>query len=139
MAEALLNRIDSKNFQAVSAGTSRGLLHPLTVEVLKEVGIELSRKPRKHVQDFRDEKFDFVIALDESSAGAYRSSEPTETIHWRIDDPASMDLGEPEKQLRAFRMVRDQIAQRLRLFVIVHVRSQTASQLTTLSMTTGAR
>src|SRR5262249_42433880 len=139
MAEALLNRIDSKNFEAVSAGTSRGQLHPLTVEVMKEIGIELSQKARKHVEDLKDEKFDFVITLDERSAGAYRNSKHTETIHWRIDDPASMDAGEPEKQLRVFRMVRDQIAQRLRLFVIVHVRSQTASQLATLSMTTGAR
>ena len=100
----------------------------MTVEVMKEVGIELSPKARKHLEDFRGEKFDFVIALDESSAGAYQNSEHTETFHWRIDDPASMDLREPEKQLRAFRMVRDQIAQRLRLFVIVHVRSHALSQ-----------
>ena len=135
----MLNRIDSKNFEAVSAGTSRGRLHPLTVEVMKEVGVELSQKARKHVVDFRDEKFDFVIALDESSAGASQNTEHTQAIHWRIDKPASIDPDEPEKQLRVFRMVRDQIAQRLRLFVIVHVRSQTSSQLATLSMTTVAR
>src|SRR5262245_59504927 len=106
---------------------------------MKEIGIDLSQKATRHVADFKGNNFDYMIALDENSARAYQNSDHTETIHWRIDDPASMDLGEPEKQLRAFRMVRDQIAQRLRLFVIVHLRSQTASQLTTLSMTTGAR
>src|SRR5262245_8299719 len=139
MAEALLNRIDSKNFEAVSAGTSRGRLHPLTVEVMKEIGIDLSRKATKHVEDFSDDNFDYVITLDENSARAYQNSELTETIHWRVDDPASIDPDEPEKQLRMFRMVRDQIAQRLRLFVIVHVRSQTSSHPATLSMTTVAR
>src|SRR5262245_26114192 len=90
IAAALINRIDSKNFEAVSAGTSPGRLHRLTVEVMKEIGIELSQKARKHVKDFRDEKFDFVIALDESSARACQNSEHIETIHWRIDDPASI-------------------------------------------------
>lgn len=50
-----------------------------------------------------------------------------ETIHWRVDDLVHSS-NDPEKQLRAFRTVRDQIAQRLRLFVIVHVRSQALSQ-----------
>ena len=139
MAEALLNRIDAKNFEAVSAGTSRGRLHPLTVEVMKEIGSDLSQKTTKHVEDFRKHNFDYVITLDENSARAYQNSEHTETIHWRVDDPASIDVYEPEKQLRVFRMVRDQIAQRLRLFVIVHLRPQTSSRVATLSVTAGAR
>ena len=89
MAEALLNKIDSKNFEAVSAGTSRGRLHPLTVEVMKEVGIDLSPKATKHVGGFRNGNFDYVITLDENSARAYQNSEHTETIHWRVDDPAA--------------------------------------------------
>ena len=98
---------------------------------MREIGIDLSQKATKHVEDFREDNFDYVITLDENSARAYQNSENTGTIHWRVDDPASINPDEPEKQLRLFRMVRDQIAQRLRLFVIVHVRSQTSSQLAT--------
>jgi len=123
IAEALLARIDSEHFEAISAGTSRGRLHPLAVEVMNEVGIDLSGKVPRFLPDLGDEKFDYVITLDESTARTYRSPQHAETIHWKVDDPVAIS-SEPEKQLRAFRMVRDQIAQRLRLFVIVHVRTQ---------------
>jgi protein-tyrosine-phosphatase len=138
IAEAFLGRIDSEHFEAVSAGNSCGLLHPLAVEVMKEVGIDLSGRIPRRVQELASDKFDYVIALDESTARAYRNWQRTETIHWRVDDPVAMSK-EPEKQLRAFRLVRDQIAQRLRLFVIVHVRSQGSSVSATSSMAARAR
>ena len=138
IAEALLARIDSENFEARSAGTSRGGLHPLAVEVMNEVGIDLSGKIPRRVQELAEEKFDYVITLDENTARSYRSPQQTETIHWKVDDPVAMS-GEPDKQLRAFRMVRDQIAQRLRLFVIVHVRTQVASAPPKKSFAASAR
>jgi protein-tyrosine-phosphatase len=126
MAEALLRRIDSEHFQAVSAGTSRGRLHPLTIEVMKEIGIDLNHKIPKLLEDVTDDEFDYVITLDEISRRLCRNFQRAETIHWKLDDPVAASK-DPERQLRAFRMVRDQISQRLRLFVIVHVRPQTRS------------
>jgi len=125
IAEALLARIDSEHFEAISAGTSRGRLHPLAVEVMQEVGIDLTGKIPRRVQELADQKVDYVITLDES-ARTYPNSQHAETIHWKVDDPVAIS-SEPEKQLRAFRMVRDQIAQRLRLFVIVNVRPHVPS------------
>src|SRR5262245_12363006 len=107
MAEALLNRIDSEHFEAVSAGTSRRELHHCTVEVMKEVGIDLSQKALKRVEDLAEDKFDYVITLDDSAARAYRNFRRAATIHWKFDDPTS--FADPAKQLRVFRMVRDQI------------------------------
>ena len=126
MAEALLSRIDSENFEAASAGASRGPLHPFTVEVMKEIGIYLSQKTPQNVEDLRDDKFDYAITLDENSARVFRNFHRAETIHWKFDDPAAT-FNDPQRQLRAFRMVRDQISQRLRLFVTVHVRPQRRS------------
>src|SRR5262245_15453344 len=126
MAEALLRRIDSEHFQAVSAGKSRGQLHPLTVEVMKEIGIDLNHKIAKPLEDIRDDEFDYVITLDETNGRLCRNFRRAETMHWKLDDPVAASK-DPERQLRAFRMVRDQISQRLRLFVIVHVRPQTHS------------
>jgi arsenate reductase len=123
MAEALLSRIDSEHFEPASAGTSCGRLHPLTVEVMNEISIDLSTKTPKRVQELPDAGFDYVITLDESSARLYGNYLGVETIHWKFDDPAALS-SETDKQLRAFRMVRDQITQRLRLFVIVHVRPE---------------
>lgn len=125
MAEALLRKIDAEHFEAVSASTSRGRLHPLTVEVMKEIGIDLSQKAPKHMKDLRDDDFDYLITLDENSKRLARNFR-AETIHWKLDNPIAAS-NDPERQLRSFRMVRDQISQRLRLFVIVHVRPQTYS------------
>src|SRR5262245_19169463 len=125
MAEGLLRRIDSEHFEPTSAGISSGRLHPFSVDVMDEMGVDLSRKTPQSAQELTDDGFDCVITLDEHTAQAYSNCHRAETIHWKFDDPiASSD---PEQQLRAFRMVRDQIAQRLRLFVIVHVRSLTSA------------
>jgi protein-tyrosine-phosphatase len=126
MAEALLGRIDSEHFQAVSAGTSRGRLHPLTVEVMKEIGIDLSQKMPKQVDDLASDEFDYVITLDDSSTRMYRNSWGAEAIQWKFDDPIAVS-SDPKRRLHAFRTLRDQLTQRLRLFVIVHVRPQPKS------------
>jgi protein-tyrosine-phosphatase len=104
---------------------------------MNEVGIDLSGKVPKRVQELSDEKFDYVITLDESAA-RNPNSQHAETIHWKVDDPVAIS-SEPEKQLRAFRMVRDQIAQRLRLFVIVNVRPQVPSVSAKKSFAASAR
>ena len=121
MAEALLNRIDSEHFQPSSASISRSQLHPFSVEVMKEIGTDISPKTTPILGDLREEQFDFAITLDEKTAG--HRIPGVEVIHWKFDDPRVLS-DDPDKQLRTFRMVRDQISQRLRLFVIVEVRSQ---------------
>ena len=126
MAEALLIRIDSEHFDVISAGTSPGRLHPLTVRVMKEIGINLSQQIPKHVKDLRGNEFDYVITLDERSRRVRRNFPCAEEIHWQLDEPIVMS-SDPERQLRAFRIVRDQISQRIRLFVIVNVRPQKQS------------
>jgi protein-tyrosine-phosphatase len=104
---------------------------------MQEVGIDLSGKIPRRVQELADQKVDYVITLDESTR-TYPNSQHAETIHWKVDDPVAIS-SEPEKQLRAFRMVRDQIAQRLRLFVIVNVRPQVPSVSAKKSFAASAR
>jgi arsenate reductase len=123
MAEALLGRIDSQNFEALSAGTSCLGLHPFTVEVMNEIGIDLRLKTPRSVQEVKNDEFDYVITLgvDAKTYSKLLNFKGGEIVHWKFGDPVA-ESNDPEKQLRAFRMVRDQIAQRLRLFVIVHSR-----------------
>jgi len=121
MAEAFLIMIGSDHFDPISAGTSPGRLHPLTVQVMEEVGIDLSQQIPKHVKDLGGKEFDYVITLDENSRRVRQKSPRAEEIHWQLDEPVLMS-GDPERQLRAFRIVRDQISRRIRLFVIANVR-----------------
>jgi len=132
MAEAMLNWLDSEHFEATSAGTIYGELHPLTVEVMKEIGIDLGQKTPKSVNQLLNEEFDYVITLGRGALSCERKFPRAEVVHWKFDDPRGPD--DPESQLREFRTIRDQILQRLRLFVLVHFRSQNPSRPTTLSM-----
>ena len=121
MAEALLRLIDSRNFEASSAGLSCQPVHPLSLEVMNEIGVDLSEKAPRAVEQVRDEVFDFVIILDETAVSQPHRLTAAETVHWKFENPLTAS-NVPELQRRAFRALRDQIAQRLRLFAIVHVR-----------------
>jgi hypothetical protein len=101
---------------------------------MNEIGIDLSQKIPKCMEELKDREFDYVITLDKSTSRL--TFQRAEAIHWKFDDPIVVS-NDPERQLRSFRMVRDQIAQRLRLFTIVHVRLQTPSAPATLSMLQG--
>jgi arsenate reductase len=71
MAEALLNTIAGDKYEAESAGLEPGTLNPLAIEVMKEIGIDISRNKTKGVFDFikAGKQFNYVIAVcDETSA-----------------------------------------------------------------------
>ena len=70
------------------------------------------------VQELAEDQFDYVISLGERAISQCRDFGSAELIHWKFDDLVTLS-DDPEKQLRAFRMVRDQIAQRFNLFVLV--------------------
>jgi protein-tyrosine-phosphatase len=105
---------------------------------MNEIGVDLSRQVSRRAEELTNDEFDYVISLGDSPSCHHLMFQGAETIHWRVDDLVHRS-NDPEKQLRAFRTVRDQIAQRLRLFVIVHVRSQALSQSVALSVAAASR
>jgi protein-tyrosine-phosphatase len=125
MAEALLNRVDSANFEATSAGIRPGEMHPLTVEVMREIGIDLEERGTRSTQDVLHRDFDFVITLCESARFGCPTFAGAEVVHWRFDDPLA-ELDDTKKK-RMFQSLREQIAQRVRLFALVQARSATVN------------
>jgi protein-tyrosine-phosphatase len=124
MAEAMLNRLDSEHFDAMSAGIDRGTINPLTVDVMKSMGVDLTARCIKTVRELTPLEFDFVITLCDRARFECPKVEGAEFVHWRLDNP----LAEPDlvKQKRMFRSLCDQIAQRVRLFALVQVRAAVA-------------
>lgn len=122
MAEALLNRIAPEHFDATSAGLEPDFVrpHPLTIEVMEECGFDLRQTVCTKASVLRDQKFDFVITIGDRNRFRRLVVAGSEFVHWEFEDPTKFT--DAEKQLRAFRMARDQIAQRLNLFVLVQVR-----------------
>ena len=89
-------------------------------------------KTPKSVNQLLNEEFDYVITLGRRAQSCDRKFPCAEVVHRKFDDPRGPD--DPERQLREFRTIRDQILQRLRLFVLVHLRSQIPSRPTSLPM-----
>jgi arsenate reductase len=120
MAEALLKGLDPGHFEVLSAGVERGETHPLTIEVMKEIGIDLEGRVTKAVRDLRGLGFDFVVTLCDRAKSECPNFPESEVVHWQFDNP----FATPDhlKQKRIFRSIRDQIAQRIRLFALVQVR-----------------
>src|SRR5215510_4288487 len=120
MAEALLKRLDSAHFDVTSAGIDCVDMHPHAIEVMKEIGVDLEGRVPKAMHDVLNLRFDIVITLCDRARVACPKFPRAELVHWRFDDPlAAM---EDIKRKRLFESLRDQIAQRVRLFALVQVR-----------------
>jgi len=108
MAEAFLARIPG--VAAASAGTHPAGVHPLTVRVLAEVGIDWTGARSKPITEMLDREWDLVLTVCDNAReacpvvpGARR------TAHESFPDPAAVG-GTDEERLAAFREVRDAIA-----------------------------
>ena len=104
MAEGLLRSMASDRFDVVSAGTQPKGVHPRTVDAMRELGIDVSSHTSKDVQQFLNEKFEYVITVCDRAKQACPIFPGAEPIHWGFDDPAEAP---PEKKMEFFRRVRN--------------------------------
>jgi arsenate reductase len=116
MAEAFLKQMAGGRFAVESAGLEPGKLNPLAIEVMKEVGIDVSQNKTKSVFDFykAGKQYDYVITVcDESQSGACPVFPGKgERLHWGFDDPSGFQ-GTWEEKIEKTREVRDKIKLRV--------------------------
>ena len=122
MSEALLREKGEGLFEAVSAGTHPKGLHPLTIKVMDERGIDVRDQRSKDVTEFLTDTFDYVITVcDRANEECPVFPGDYERIHWSFEDPAAA-TGSEERQLEVFRRVRIAIENRIALFINAHRR-----------------
>ena len=113
MAEGLVNHDLAGKVQAFSAGTEPSSVNPLVIAAMKEVGIDISRHRSKSIDEFSDEKFDFVITLcDHAAESCPVFFGGVQRIHMGFPDPAAV-TGTEEEKLSFFRKLRDQIREKI--------------------------
>lgn len=116
MAEAWLQAICGNKFEAQSAGLEPGTLNPLVVEVMAEVGIDISRKTPKSVFDLwkSGPLFTHVVTVcDETSAEQCPIFPgPANRLHWGFPDPSAL-TGTREEKLAGTRKIRDEIRMKI--------------------------
>jgi arsenate reductase len=117
MGEALLGRYGGADFHPLSGGTRPKQVHPLTVRVLAELGIDWSGARAKPVTELLDQQLDYVVTLSNSAREDCPAIPgPHSSLHWHLEDPAAAD-GSEEERLAAFRATRTELSVRLRPFI----------------------
>lgn len=119
IAEALLRQFGGEDFEVYSAGTEPKPIHPLTRQVMAEIDQDLSAHRSKDLEAFLGQSFDYVITVCDRA----RDNCPTfpgdnERIHWGFEDPAAA-AGDVNAQRMVFRRVRNEINERIRVWVTV--------------------
>ena len=117
MAEALLREMGGDRFEVASAGVAPSFVRPEAIAVMREVDIDISGHKSKSADEFTNQEFDYVITVcDNANEQCPVFPGNTRRIHWSFDDPAAAK-GDEEQRLAVFRRVRDEIRQRLQLFL----------------------
>jgi arsenate reductase len=116
MAEAFLRKHAGQYFEVHSAGLRPREIHPLTVRVMSEAGIDISGQQSKPVSQFLGR---LTVHVAISVCAAAEDDCPTQwpwafaRLSWPFPDPVAC-AGTEEERLAAFRTVRDQVDQKIR-------------------------
>lgn len=90
MAEAILGRLGGSRVEAASAGSHPKDLHPDAVRVMRERGMDISGARSKHLSEFVEQRFDYVISLcDRVREVCPEFPGAPVMAHWSIPDPAA--------------------------------------------------
>ena len=120
MAEAFLNKLGGDRFQAESAGLESGILNPLAVEVMREIGIDISQKKTRSVFDLfkQGRLFKHVITVCDATSAEKCPIFPgaIQRHHWSFPDPAQL-TGTHAEKISQTRIIRDDIKARVKKFI----------------------
>lgn len=116
MAEALLRHMAGDRFTVVSAGLVPRDIHPLTLKVLRERGIDTSQLRSKSLKEFLGTaSYRYAIIVCEKAAQNCPQIFPfaLHVLSWPFEDPMEFS-GSEKATIDKFREVRDRIEARLR-------------------------
>jgi arsenate reductase (thioredoxin) len=120
MAEAYLRKYAGDRYEAASAGLEPSRVHPLTTQVMNEVGVDISGQYSKRVAEFLGQvPVHTVVTVCDRAEARCPTIWPgaTQRLSWSFDDPAAC-RGSDEERLEKFREVRDQIEERIKQWLL---------------------
>ena len=111
-----------------SAGVRESQIDGYVIAVMDEIGIDMSKHRSKTFDDMEDDYFDIVITL--SPEAQHRAVELTRTMacdveFWNTFDPSLIDSENREDKLESYRMVRDQLMQKIKQRFPIHAARDT--------------
>ena len=126
IAEGLLKNMLGKAIYVDSAGVRDAAVDGFAVEVMSEIGIDISKHKSKTFDHLEDNSFDVIISL--SQEAQHKAIELTrvmacDAVFWKTFDPTTIE-GNREIRLDAYRQVRDQLMKKIKKSIVFGVLSE---------------
>ena len=122
MAEGLIKLLHGRRVYVNSCGVRAGVPDGFAIEVMDELGVEISDHRPKTFDELEDHFYDLIITL--SPEAQHKAMDMTayldcEVEFWNTFDP-SMASGSREQRLDVYRQIRDQLMRKIRDRFPVH-------------------
>ena len=109
MAEGLLKEMASDFFDVFSAGSHPSIVNPISIEVMKEIGIDISSYKSEPISKYINIGIDIVVTVcDNARVACLTFPGSVQRLHWSIKDPAKKI-----ENIEDFRNARDDIKKRV--------------------------
>ncbi len=110
LAEGILRAVAGETLNVQSAGSKpAGYVHPLAIQVMQEIGLDISSHHSKHMNDFLQQEVETVVTVcGNADQACPMFPGQLNRYHWGFYDPAHA-TGTDEEKLTVFRRVRDEI------------------------------
>lgn len=114
MAEGFFRQYGGKRVKVSSAGLEPKGVNPRAIQVMREVGIDISNHTSDHLSEYLGQTFDYVITVcDNAAANCPVFPGTGNKLHWPFEDPAE-SKGTEEEVLAVFRRIRDEIGSKVK-------------------------
>ena len=120
MAHGLLRDMAGDRFDVYSAGSHPSRVHPASVVVLAEWGIDISHHSSDSMDDYLNSGIEIVITVCDNAKNVCPTFPgDVERIHWSIDDPF-VGWQATEEYLPRYRDTRNDLKERIENFIKTH-------------------
>ena len=114
MAEGLLKNEARVKFNVYSAGSHPSKIHPASIKVMAEWGIDISNQKSEIIDNYLKKKIDIVVTVcDNANKSCPSFANAKIRIHWRIKDPFH-GWGDDQKDLEPYRLARNKIKDKIK-------------------------
>lgn len=117
MAEGFFRCLAGDRFKVFSAGTAPRPINPLAIEVMQEIGIDISNQKSKSITELLGQEFTYIITVcDKAKQTCPVFQGKYQKIDWSLEDPAQVQ-GSRDDKLTVFRKVRNQLKENIIKFL----------------------
>ena len=114
IAEGVMRKLAADKFDVFSAGSHPSLVHPMSIKVMKEIGIDITTHTSDPILNFLSKNINIVVTVcDNADRECPVFPGKVERIHWSIKDPFKGWNSHPD-DLVNFRKTREDLTARIK-------------------------